>query len=170
MTDYNPKRFDSMEKWRKFASATMDRFPPSFLMVVFLLALTFGLDANQQIPAIDWLRERLGIGAITWKALFAFAAATIAYFRPAPKYTLLLSLPAAFLGGGILWFGVATSRDVIAMIYIFFSWLAIGIAMTAMVLYQEQLTANELLAEKVSTMQKEKEQEHATNPAAPAQS
>lgn len=162
------KKADSMEKWRRFANETMERFPPSFLIVVFLIALTFAMDTSQQIPAIDWIHERFGIAPLFWKVLFAFAAGAIAYFRPTPKFTLLLSLPAAVLGGGILWYGVATARDVIAMIYIFFCWLAIGIAMVAMVLYQEQLIANEKLAQKVVDLQKE--QEHATTADTPAQS
>ena len=170
MAHYNAKGEITLNKWRRFANETMERFPPSFLMVLFLLALYFALDVRGQIPAVDWIFERFGIGITLWKVVFLVGAVTIAYFRPAPRYVLLLSLPAAFLGGGILWYGVVAQRDVVAMMFIGFCWLAIGMAMVAMVMYQEQLIANELLAEKVNAMQKEKEQANAPHPTAPAQS
>lgn len=154
-----------MDKWRRFATEVMERFPPGFLMAVFLLALYRGLDMRGQIPAIDWIAERFGITASFWQTLFLLAAFTIIYFRPEPKYTLLLSLPAAFLGGGILWYGVATGRDVIAMVYIFAAWFMIGMGQVVMVLYQEQLVANELMAKKVAELQKD--QPHADVPSIP---
>lgn len=157
-----------MKAWRKFAAETMERFPPSFLIILFMGSLYLALENNAQIPAVDWITERFGISADFWKAIFLLNAAIICYFRPAPKYTLLLSLPAALLGGFVLWFGVETRRDMIAIVFIFFAWLAIGIAVVVMVLYQEQLEANELLAEKVSAMQKE--QAHAPTDTPPAQS
>ena len=163
----NPvKDVNKVEKWRRFATLTLERFPPGFMMVIFLLVLYRGLDAGTQIPAVDWINERFGITADVWKTVFLIAAGGLAYFRPSPKYTLLLSLPAAILGGGLLWYGVAAQRDVIALIFIFFCWFTIGLAMVLMVLYQEQLITNEALAKANDDLKKEQNYAATTPPRA----
>lgn len=170
MIDYKPKG-PSMEKWRRFANATMERFPPGFLLALFLLAIYRALDIGDQIPAIDWIAERFSITAEFWKTVFIVCAGALVYFRPTPKLTLILSLPAAFLGGAILWYGLATGRDVVAMIFIFAAWFALGLAQMLMVLYHEQVVANELLAEKIDKLTKERDAYavvNESNPAPPA--
>lgn len=169
MNQYKPissKEAIAMTHWRKFAAVTMERFPPAFLMVLFLLSLYTALNARDQLPAIEWVTERFGITVNFWQTLFLFAAGTLAYFRPSPKWTIILSIPAAFLGGFILWYGVVTGRDMTAIVYVFFCWFALGMAMVVAVLYHEQLLANEMLAKKIAELQKE--QEHVESTAAPA--
>lgn len=173
MPNYTPnfqRDLNTMMKWRRFAAETMERFPPGFLFAIFLLAIYRALDVNQQIPAVDWITERFGITPEFWKTMFIVCAGALVYFRPSPKLTLVLSLPAAFLGGGVLWFGLVTGRDVVAMIYIFTAWFGLGLTQMLMVLYHEQLAANELMAQEVEKCHKERDAHAVTvepNPAPP---
>lgn len=144
-----------MERWRELAAKTLDRFPPSFLMVLFLFALFMALLSTSPAPALTWIEGRFGITEFVWELLLGLGILVITYFRPVPKIVLICSLPGAAIGGAEIWYGAYYSADVIAAVFILFCWIATGMGVIAMVLYQEQLAVNEKLAEEIDRLKKE---------------
>lgn len=146
------KRGDAVQKWRVFAARALDLLPPQFLVVLLLVGLYIAFD----IPAADgfmaWIATRFGIPVIAWKLMTLVSIVRITYYRPSPRQTLLFSLPTAVLSCFSV--GYAASIDPVLFVFVLFTYLSIGIAIVAMILYQEQLVANERLSEEIDHLRK----------------
>jgi hypothetical protein len=165
---YTITDLQSMNQWRQFAVIALRKFHPSYMMALFLGALYFSISATQYTPVINWIHERIYLGtglsipAQAWQVTFLVGSITIAFFRPEPKYTFTLSLPAGVLGGCILWYGFSTGElPSTVMTFTVFGYLALGMVMVMMVTLAQQIQENTLLIETLRTL-KDEQRDYAT--------